>query len=84
MRVRHSGGAVINVSDEKGERLLAGGQFSPIDEEVETEEVETEEFDPSEHNVEEVQAYLADADDTETQRVLDAEKAGKNRSTLVD
>lgn len=43
-------------------------------------------FDPSEHTVEEVQAYLAslDGDDDEVQRVLAAEKARKNRKTVVE
>ncbi len=85
MRVRHTGGAVINVTDEKGQRLLAGGQFHPVEDD-ETEPVENDDadlFDPSEHTVEDVQAHLADADEAETERVLDAERNGKNRSSLV-
>ena len=51
----------------------------------EAEEVEEtgEEFDPSDHNVDEVKAYVADNPD-EVGAVLAAEKAGKNRSTLVE
>ncbi|MFD2792579.1 hypothetical protein ACFS27_03360 [Promicromonospora vindobonensis] len=47
-------------------------------------------FDPAEHSVAEVTAYLDGLDDTDTEahaaevtRVLEAERNGKNRSTLV-
>jgi hypothetical protein len=40
-------------------------------------------FDPGAHDVKEVQAYLASADDAERGRVLAAERAGKNRSSLL-
>lgn len=50
-----------------------------------------EAFDPGKHTVEDVQAYLASLDgsdpekhDAEVQRVVEAEKAGKNRSTLLE
>ena len=39
-------------------------------------------FDPGEHTVAEVEAYLAEHPD-ETDTVLAAEAAGKNRTTLV-
>lgn len=39
-------------------------------------------YDPSEHTVDEVQAYVADNPD-QKDAVLKAEKAGKNRTTLV-
>lgn len=39
--------------------------------------------DPGEYKVEEVQAYLASADDQERDRVLAAERDGKGRSGLV-
>jgi hypothetical protein len=42
-----------------------------------------QQFDPSEHTVDEVNEHLAKADDAERQRVLDAEKSGKNRSTVA-
>lgn len=42
-----------------------------------------EEFDPSEHKADEVIDYLDTADADEAQRVLDAEAAGKNRSTIT-
>ena len=41
-----------------------------------------EQFNPSDHTVDEVNAYLATADEAERQRVLDAEAADKNRSTV--
>lgn len=41
-------------------------------------------YDPSEHNVDEVVAYLDDADDAEFARVIAAEKAGKARKTILD
>jgi trigger factor len=39
--------------------------------------------DPAAFTVAEVQAYLAGADDAEKERVLAAEAAGKNRSTIT-
>ena len=39
--------------------------------------------DPADYTVAEVQTYLATADDAESARVLTAEAAGKNRTTLV-
>ncbi|MFF2525901.1 hypothetical protein [Streptomyces liangshanensis] len=40
-------------------------------------------FDPAEHDVPAVLAYLAEADETETARVLAAEAAGKNRKSIL-
>lgn len=40
------------------------------------------EFNPSEHTVDDVHAHLKENPE-DAQRVLEAEKAGKNRSTLV-
>ena len=40
-------------------------------------------FNPAEHTVAQVQAYV-DANPSQRQAVLDAERAGKNRTTLVD
>lgn len=42
----------------------------------------TENYDPSEHNVDEVKAYVEE-NPAEAKSVLEAEKAGKDRSTLV-
>lgn len=40
-------------------------------------------FDPAEHNVADVLAFVAQYED-ETERVLAAERAGKNRVTIID
>lgn len=40
-------------------------------------------YDPEVHNVEDVQKYLAGADEAERARVVAAERAGKNRSSIV-
>lgn len=41
-------------------------------------------FDPSEHNVDDVLAYLATADDAERARVIEAEAAGKARKSITE
>jgi hypothetical protein len=43
----------------------------------------TDGFDPGEHNVVDVLAYLADADEDERARVLAAEAAGDARATIL-
>jgi len=50
---------------------------------------QTEPYDPSKHKVDEVQKHLDSLPDTdegkaERQRILEAEAAGQNRSTLVN
>ncbi|MFE6079977.1 hypothetical protein [Streptomyces virginiae] len=40
-------------------------------------------FDPGEHNVSDVLAHLAQADDDERARVLAAEEAGEARATIL-
>jgi hypothetical protein len=52
------------------------------DADVEGEEA-TEEFDPSEAKVADVLEYLNGADETERERVLAAEEAGKARTTVL-
>ncbi len=42
------------------------------------------EFDPSTRNASEVNAYLSKVDDVEYDRVVAAERAGKNRSTVLN
>lgn len=44
----------------------------------------TDTFDPSAHTVDEVKTYMASAADAERERVIEAEKAGKNRASLSD
>lgn len=41
-------------------------------------------FDPSDHNVDQVLAHLATADEDERDRVLEAELAGKARTGILD
>ncbi|MFC9934584.1 hypothetical protein [Glutamicibacter sp. NPDC127525] len=48
-------------------------------------------FDPSKHNVAEVRAYVDGLDDSDPEardaefsRIVEAEKAGKNRSSLIE
>lgn len=55
---------------------------APAADEGAEEEADDGKFDPSDHTVDEVWEYLEDADDAERQRVLDAEKAGKNRKAF--
>jgi hypothetical protein len=40
-------------------------------------------YDPAEKNVDEVKAHLATVDEAEQERILAAEKAGKNRVTIT-
>lgn len=47
-----------------------------------TEETNEQEFDPADHNVDEVNQYIQENPD-DLRRVLEAEKSGKNRTTLV-
>lgn len=49
-----------------------------------TENPEGVEYDPSKATVDEVNEYLAHADEAERTRVIEAEKAGKNRKGIVD
>ncbi|HET6353390.1 hypothetical protein [Streptomyces sp.] len=57
----------------------------PEDAEPEPEEPDDDEpFDPSEHDVPDVLAHLADADEDEQARVIAAERDGKNRKTITE
>ncbi|MFF3848043.1 hypothetical protein [Streptomyces sp. NPDC002328] len=76
-----------------GEKRGLRALFAPDDRERPAGEVhETDEdqdeskkqpFNPSEHTVNEVTGYLAEADPDEALRVIDAEAAGKKRSTVL-
>lgn len=82
-------GAVVSVSDATATRL--GREWLALDAEVDQLQGDddsntgngNEPFDPSEHNGDVVLDYLANADDDERERVLAAERAGKNRKTIV-
>ena len=52
--------------------------------ETDGEDVQEDVFDPSQHTVPETLEYLEGKDDAEVQRVLAAERSGKNRSSLLD
>lgn len=74
-----------------GHPLLTGhgDLFGPLvpDYEVGDDEPQSavsEQFDPSAHKIEDVLAYLDGKDEAEVERVLAAERDGKNRSTLLD
>jgi hypothetical protein len=54
------------------------------DEAAEEIEAGSGEYDPGEHSVEEVLAYLKDADEGEVARVKDVEASGKDRSTITN
>ncbi|HYF71325.1 MAG TPA: hypothetical protein VD864_00815 [Nocardioides sp.] len=49
-----------------------------------SEETGAEAFDPSKHTVEEVEAYLATADEAERERVIAAEAEGKARKSIAN
>lgn len=81
--IDHTGAVVGNVNDDEhatGAVPEADDVDAEADEQAEGDE--GEQFDPSEHTVDEVNKYLADADDAERERVLADEAKGQNRSTV--
>lgn len=48
-----------------------------------TEDLLEDSFDPADHTVDEILEYLSDADPDEVSRVVEAERTGKNRKTIV-
>ena len=52
--------------------------------ETDGEDVQEDVFDPGQHTVPETLEYLTGKGDAEVQRVLEAERSGKNRSSLLD
>lgn len=97
MRARHADLGVVHLVPDNDYYRSNG--WSPVDESTPTEAearsaAEAEEFaaaqvasgavfDPSAHKVDEVNAYLASADDAERDRVLDAERAGQARKSVL-
>lgn len=61
----------------------SGGETTELPDSSEGDEIDFEEFDPSERNASEVREYLSRSDisNEERSRVIDAERAGKNRAT---
>lgn len=80
MRLRHvSSGVVLNVRDGKAG---LGAEWEPVDGHATA--PADDRFDPGKWNVDDVTAYLADADDAERARVLEAEAAGKARKSIAE
>ncbi|MFD9952470.1 hypothetical protein [[Kitasatospora] papulosa] len=66
----------------------AGGQAPPLTaaqaDPRAPEQADPDAFDPAEHTVLQVIAHLAEADEEETVRVLDAEASGEQRKGLLE
>jgi len=60
-----------------GDPVAAGGNDPPVADDA------SDEFDPSRHTIADVEAYL-DANPDDIDRVLAAEREGKNRTTLLN
>lgn len=73
-------GIRVRAEDEARYRARTGASAGPLTRALAVPEPL---FDPSEHDAPAVLAHLADADETETARVLAAEAAGKNRKTIM-
>lgn len=73
--------AVVDAAEDVADDDAAG---APVEvPAADTDEPAEKLFDPADAKVEEVLAYVSAADDAEKARVLEAEKAGKNRKSLV-
>lgn len=71
-------GTVRRYDDVSAARLIADGRGVAASAPVEPI------FDPNDKTVVEVNAYLDDADESERERVLDAERDGKARVSIID
>jgi hypothetical protein len=58
--------------------------WTPVAEGTPTSSEQQNLYDPSANKATDVTAYLETADEAEKQRVIDAEKAGQNRATIVN
>lgn len=66
------------------ERWLRAAGYKIVDlDDPEAEELGAVTFNPSDHNVEDVLAYLADADEDERARVLTLEADGQARKSIL-
>lgn len=84
MLVRGPNGLVFDVDGPVATGLLAAGLVTVVDETPATPSSEgVGQFDPSDFSVEEVLAYLDSAEPDEFNRVIAAEKAGKQRKTII-
>ncbi|MDD7384388.1 MAG: trigger factor [Actinomycetaceae bacterium] len=70
-------------ADEAGNAEEGSSSVEPSQAEDAGESGEKSDFDPANAKVDEVLAYLADADEAERARVIAAEKAGKARKTIL-
>lgn len=61
------------------------GLYDPVEGDVQEEQDEQTHFNPDDHTVDEVNDYLDEHADVlgEVERVLEAERAGKNRTTIT-
>jgi hypothetical protein len=69
--------------------VVSAAADEPADDDEEPTDPSSTAFDPSSHNIEEVRTYVNTLRNQghgrrETQRVLDAERAGQNRVTLIE
>lgn len=80
IRARHEVFGVCEVPD-TGYYLDNG--WTPVDDGTPTEAERGALFNPAEHSVEEVAAYLAEADEAEQDRVRALELDGKARKSIV-
>lgn len=74
-----------------GQRAYLAARGYTVADEDEGQAEDESAFDPAKHNVDEVRAYLdglddsdPEAHDAEVRRIVEAEKAGKNRTTLLE
>lgn len=81
LRNRLNGG-IVNV-DEATAGQLGASVWEPVEGSAGTTAADGA-FDPGKHNVDEVTAYLADADDDERARVIASETDGKNRKSIAE
>jgi trigger factor len=66
-----------------GDQRAAGEDAPAGDPRPAGEATVTPSFDPTEHTVDEVKAYLDEANEDEATRIVEAEKDGKGRKSIV-
>jgi hypothetical protein len=81
IRARHD---VFGVQDVPDTDFYRDNGWVPVEEGTPTTAEQRDQYDPSAHTATDVVAYLKTADDAERQRVIDAERAGQNRATVVN
>jgi hypothetical protein len=81
IRAQHE---VFGVQDVPDTDWYRENGWTPVAEGTPTSSEQQDLYDPSAHTAIDVVAYLKTVDDAERQRVIDAEKAGQNRATVVN